>query len=121
MPGGSAPSPFRYLVEWYQPALSAALLAETERQLGRSAAEVSKEGTAVSLLLTLFIPDDEVAFCLFAAGSPASVEQTCRRAALPFELISRAITGPDASGPGPAPGRPSADVAANGPGPTEVS
>ena len=96
MPEGSSPSPFRYLVEWYQPALSTALLEETERQLGRSAAEVSKEGTAVSLLLTLFMPDDEVAFCLFAAGSPASVEQTCRRAALPVERISRAITGPDA-------------------------
>ena len=94
MPEGSAPSPSRYLVEWYQPALSAALLEETARQLGRSAAEVSREGTAVSLLLTLFMPEDEVAFCLFAAGSPASVEQACRRAALPFERISRAITGP---------------------------
>jgi hypothetical protein len=40
------------------------------------------------------MPEDEVAFCLFAAGSPASVEQACRRAALPFERISRAITGP---------------------------
>ena len=74
-------SPSRYLVEWYQQALSAALLEETERQLGRSAAEVSREGAAVSLLLTLFMPDDEVAFCLFAAASPASVEQACRRGA----------------------------------------
>jgi Protein of unknown function (DUF4242) len=114
MSEGSSPSPFRYLVEWYQPALSTALLEETERQLDRSAAEVTKEGTAVSLLLTLFMPDDEVAFCLFAAGSPASVEQTCRRAALPVERISRAITGPDASRPGPASRRPSADVGAGG-------
>ena len=81
MPEGSSPSPSRYLVEWYEPASSAALLEETARQLGRSAAEVSREGTAVSLLLTLFMPEDEVAFCLFAAGSPASVEQACRRAA----------------------------------------
>lgn len=94
MPEGSSPSPSQYLVEWYQPALSAALLEETARHLGRSAAEMSKEGTAVSLLLTLFMPEDEVAFCLFAAGSPASVEQACRRAELPFERISRAITGP---------------------------
>src|SRR2546430_13210360 len=27
----------------------------------------------------LFMPDDEVAFCLFAAGSRACVEETCRR------------------------------------------
>lgn len=121
MPEGSWAGPFRYLVEWYQPALSAAVLEETERQLGRSAAEVSSEGPRVSLLLTLFMPDDEVAFCLFAAGSPASVEQTCRRAALPFERISRAITGEDASRPGPASGPAPADVAANGPGPAEVA
>jgi Protein of unknown function (DUF4242) len=119
MPEGSPPSPFRYLVEWYQPALSAALLEETQRQLGRSAAEVSQEGTAVSLLMTLFVPDDEVAFCLFAAGSPTSVEQTCRRAALPFERISRAITGPDATRAGSAPGQTPADLAADGPGPAE--
>jgi hypothetical protein len=94
MSEGSSPGPSRYLVEWYQPALSEALLEETSRQIDRSAAELSSEGTAVSLLLTLFMPDDEVAFCLFAAGSPASVEQACRRAALPFGRITRAITGP---------------------------
>jgi hypothetical protein len=119
MPAGSTFSSGRYLVEWYQPALSPALLKETTRQLGQSAAEVSKEGTAVSLLLTLFVPDDEVAFCLFAAGSKASVEQTCHRASLPFERISRAITGPGASSPGPASVRKPADVAGNGPGPAE--
>lgn len=124
MSEGSPRSPCRYLVEWYQPALSAALLEETERELGRSAAEVSEEGTAVSLLLTLFMPDDDVAFCLFAAGSPTSVEQACRRAALPFERISRAITGPDASRPGPAfgpaVGPPPAGVSSDRPGPAEV-
>jgi hypothetical protein len=120
MSEGSPGSPSRYLVEWYQPALSAALLDETERELGRSAAEVSREGTAVSLLLTLFMPDDEVAFCLFAAGSPASVEQTCRRAALPFERISRAITGLEASRPGRAFGRAPAEITSDRPGPGEV-
>jgi Protein of unknown function (DUF4242) len=94
MSEGSSGGSSRYLVEWYQPALSAARLEETAHEIDRSAAELSKEGTAVSLLLTLFMPDDEVAFCLFAAGSPASVEQACRRAALPFDRISRAITGP---------------------------
>ncbi len=121
MSEGSPGSASRYLVEWYQPALSSALLEETERQLGRSAAEVSRGGTAVSLLLTLFMPDDEVAFCLFAAGSSASVEQACRRAALPFERISRVITGTDASSPGPVFGPPPAEATADRSGPAEVS
>ena len=92
MSQGSSPRPSRYLVEWYQPALTEALLKRTARRIDRSTAELSKEGTAVDLLLTLFMPDDEVAFCLFAAGSLARVEQACRRAAVPFERITTAIT-----------------------------
>jgi len=92
MPEGSPPSPSRYLVEWYQPALTEALLKRTARHIDRSTAELSKAGTAVDLLLTLFMPEDEVAFCLFAAGSLACVEQACRRAQLPFERITKAIT-----------------------------
>ena len=92
MPEGSPPSPSRYLVEWYHPALTDALLKRTARHIDRSTAGLSKEGTAVDLLLTLFMPDDEVAFCLFAAWSQAGVEEACRRAELPFERITRAIT-----------------------------
>jgi hypothetical protein len=99
MPGSSPPRPSRYLVEWYQPALTEALLSRTARQIDRCTAELSREGTAVDLLLTLFMPDDEVAFCLFAAGSLASVEQACRRAELPWERITRAITCCAAAGP----------------------
>jgi hypothetical protein len=93
MSGSPAPSQPRYLVEWYQPAHRGELLDRAVDQIGRSAAEVSEQGNAVELLLTLFMPDDEVAFGLFAASSRASVEQACRRAALPFERITRAITG----------------------------
>lgn len=95
MPGSPSPSQPRYLVEWYQPALSGELLDRAVDQIGRSTAEVSQQGSTVELLLTLFMPDDEVAFGLFAAGSPASVERACRRAELPFERITRAITGHD--------------------------
>ena len=58
MSEGSPPSRSRYLVEWYQPALSNELLEQTARQIDRSTAELSKEGTVVDLLLTLFVPDD---------------------------------------------------------------
>jgi len=95
MSAGPSPSRSRYLVEWYQPTLSKELLERTVRQIDRSTAELSREGTAVDLLLTLFVPDDEVAFCLFAAGSPAAVEQACRRAELPFARITKTITAPN--------------------------
>ena len=94
MSEGLSPSQSRYLAEWYQPALSEELLEKTARQLDRCTAEVSAEGTAVALHLMLFMPDDEVAFCLFAAGSRACVEETCRRAGVPYERITRAISRP---------------------------
>jgi hypothetical protein len=94
MSEGLSPSQSRYLAEWYQPALSEELLEKTARQLDRCTAEVSAEGTAVVLHLMLFMPDDEVAFCLFAAGSRAGVEETCRRAGVPYERITRAISRP---------------------------
>jgi hypothetical protein len=99
---GSSPGPSRYLVEWYQPALTEALLSRTASQIDRSVADLSRQGTAVVLLLAIFMPDDEVAFCLFAAGSLASVEQACRRAELPFERVTRAITCCAAAGANPA-------------------
>jgi len=87
----------RYLAEWYQPAMTEERLEQTSRRIGRSAAELSAKGSPVHVLLTLLMPDDEVAFCLFAAGSPALVEQACRRADIPFSRITRAITNPEVS------------------------
>jgi hypothetical protein len=80
-----------YLVEWYRPGLTDELLEETADKIDRSAKQFSAEGSLVDLLLTLFVPADEVAFCLFAASSPASVAQVCRRARLPFHRIAEAM------------------------------
>jgi hypothetical protein len=89
----------RYLAEWYQPALTEERLDQTARRIGRSAAALSAGGSPVHVLVTMLMPDDEVAFCLFAAGSPALVEQACRRAGIPFSRITRAITTPDVKRP----------------------
>ncbi len=94
MPEGTAPRPPRYLVEWYRPGLTGELLEQTASTIDRCTADLSAEGTRVDLLLTLFVPADEVAFCLFAAGSPTSVEQACRRARLPFTRIAETIDRP---------------------------
>jgi hypothetical protein len=84
----------RYLVEWYGPGLTDELLEQTAGRIDRFARDLSAEGSVVDLLLTLFVPDDEVAFGLFAADSPASVAQVCRRAQLPFHRIATAIARP---------------------------
>jgi hypothetical protein len=52
---------------------------------------MSVDGDGIDLLLTLFVPGDEVAFCLFAADSADSVPRACRRAGLRYERIAEAI------------------------------
>jgi hypothetical protein len=85
----------RYLVEWYRSDLTSELLERTVGAIDRTARELAAEGSLVEHLLTLFVPADEVGFCLFAATSPASVQQLCRRAGLPFDRIATAIASPD--------------------------
>lgn len=82
----------RYLVEWYGADLTDEVLRQTARTIDRSVGEVAAEGTAVDLLLAMFVPADEVAFCLFAADSPTSVARVCRRARLPVHRITEALT-----------------------------
>jgi hypothetical protein len=94
MSQGSTASRPQYLAEWYQPALTEERLDQTARRIGQSAAELSAKGSPVHVLVTMLMPDDEVAFCLFASGSPTLVEQACRRADIPFSRITRAITSP---------------------------
>ncbi len=72
--GSTAGGP-RYLAEWYQPAMTVERLEQAARRIGQSAAELPASGSPVHVLVTMFMPDDEAASCLLAAGSPALVRQ----------------------------------------------
>lgn len=92
----------RYLVEWYRPGLGEELLEETAQRLDHVARDVTADGHLIDLLLTLFMPRDEVAFCLFAAESAEAVTRVCHRAALPYDRIAEAL---EVDPPGGRPGR----------------
>jgi hypothetical protein len=77
----------RYLVESYWSGLTEARAVQAARRVQEAARGLTREGREVRCLTTLFIPDDEVAFCLFDAGSLGPIEEACRRAALPFDRI----------------------------------
>ena len=49
------------------------------------------EGSPVRLLMTLAVPDDEVVFRVFAAGSAQAVSEACRRAGVPAERLTNAM------------------------------
>jgi hypothetical protein len=64
-----------------------------ERAAGRArtvSEELTREGTPVRYLRSIFVPEDETCFLLFGAPSMDAVKEVARRAALQFERISAA-------------------------------
>jgi len=57
----------------------------------RAAAQaLSRGGTSVRYVSSIFVPEDETCFLLFEAESAAAVEAAVRRAQLAFERVSEA-------------------------------
>ena len=70
-----------------------------ERAAGRGrtvAGELTREGTPVRYVRSIFVPEDETCFFLFEAPSMDAVKEVARRAALQFERVSAAATEPAA-------------------------
>ena len=80
-----------YLVEWYRPQLTAGQVDDTAAKLQECAATLRGEGLSVELLMTLGVPTDEVLYSIFAAGSAQTVSETCRRAGVPAERLTKAV------------------------------
>jgi len=59
----------------------------TARRAQQAAEELSEQGSEITYRSAFLVPDDEVAFCLFDAGSRGAVEEACRRAELPLDRI----------------------------------
>ncbi|HKP18499.1 MAG TPA: nickel-binding protein [Gaiellaceae bacterium] len=87
-----------FLVELY---LSRTDLAAVERRAERArlAAEaLSREGTPVRYVGSIFMPEDETCFLLYEAGRAQDVEEAARRAAVPVERLAEVLT--EGRGPG---------------------
>jgi hypothetical protein len=84
-----------YLVEHYQPGLSAAGLQDAAALVRRAATELGREGSAVRYLRSTIVPGDEALLSVFTADSEAAVRETYARAGVPFERISLAFTEED--------------------------
>jgi len=53
---------------------------------------MSREGTPVSYLRSIFAPEDETCFYLYEAGSAEIVREAARRAALPSERVTEVVS-----------------------------
>ena len=56
-----------------------------------AAEELTREGTPVHYLRSIFVPEDETCFYLYEATSADAVREAARRAGLPFERVTEAV------------------------------
>jgi hypothetical protein len=80
-----------YLVEHYQPGLSAADLQEAAALVRIAAAALQREGSAVRYLRSTIVPGDEAVLSVFEAVSEIAVQEAYALAGVPFERISLAL------------------------------
>lgn len=62
------------------------------------AEELTREGTPVRYLRSIFVPEDETCFYLYEAASADAVRTATERAALPIERVVEAV--PESNGEG---------------------
>ena len=55
---------------------------------------LTREGTPVRFLRSVFVPEDETCFFLFEAASATAVQEAGRRAAVQFERVVEAVAEP---------------------------
>jgi hypothetical protein len=87
MDGANGSGMRSYLVEVYEPRRGAT----TAASRARSAAEaVSRAGTQVRYVRSIFVPEDETCFHLFESSSREAVAAVAERAAFVFARIAEA-------------------------------
>lgn len=79
-----------YLVEAYQPKVSADGIAAIAVRARAAAQELAAAGTPVRYLRCVFVPEDEVCFYAFDAPSADVVREATARAGLAYERILEA-------------------------------
>jgi hypothetical protein len=80
-----------FLAESYLPRPRASDVRERERRAREAARELTRRGTPIRFVRSIFVPEDEICFFVFDAMSASAVEAACARAALRFERVVEAI------------------------------
>jgi hypothetical protein len=81
-----------YLVEWYRVELVEDEFRSALANLGDCVTAMRLDGTPVYVLHTVTVPGDEVVFGVIAADSEAVVAELCRRAGVPAERLTAAVS-----------------------------
>jgi hypothetical protein len=85
-----------FLVEVYVSRGDAAGAEHGAERARIAAEELTREGTPICYLRSIFVPEDETCFYLYEAASAEDVGVGARRASLSFEHVAQAIAEPAA-------------------------
>ena len=80
-----------FVVECYVSRADAGAVERGAERARLAAEELTREGTPVRYLRSIFVPEDETCFFMCEAASADAVRETARRAALPFERVAEAV------------------------------
>jgi hypothetical protein len=81
----------QFLVELYVPHGGGRAVERSAERARLAAEQLTREGTPVRYLRSIFVPADETWFVLYEAGSAEAVWETARRADLRFDRIAEAV------------------------------
>ena len=79
-----------FLLECYVRRTDGAAVERGEERARVAAEELTREGTQIRFLRSIFVPEDETSFYLCEAASVEAVRELAKRAALPFERVLEA-------------------------------
>jgi len=80
-----------FVAEQYLPAADAGVAAQRADAARRAAEQLTREGTQVQFVHSIFIPDDETCIYLYRAESIETVELAAARASLQLDRLAEAI------------------------------
>ena len=87
-----------FLLELYVPRQNGAAVKRGAANARRAAQQLTREGTPVRYLRSIFVPEDEICFHLYEAETAEVVREAARRAQLSFERITAAFAAERAPG-----------------------
>ncbi len=84
-------APTAFLVEHYCPGITPDGFEAAAERVRESAAALASTGRHIRFLHSTLVPEDEAAFCVFDAESPALVEEAYARAGVLYERVLDAL------------------------------
>jgi hypothetical protein len=80
-----------FMLELYAPRGDLAAVRATAARAHAAADELTRAGTPVRYVRSIFVPDDETCFLLFEADASGAIHEAAARARLSFERLAEAV------------------------------